>query len=71
MNKKPHVIVTKESESGRNLQFQDRLTGNQITRAKFVKEIENGNYNDYHVREINGIKTPVSNPDKNKQNNLD
>ena len=33
-----------------------------------VSEI--GNYEHYHVREINGIKTPVSNPDKSTNNNL-
>ena len=42
-----------------------------MTRNQFVKEIEKGNYPDYHVREINKVKTPVSNPDKSKNTNLD
>lgn len=42
-----------------------------MTRNQFVKSINNGNYNNYHVRKINGIDTPVSNPDKSKNNNLD
>ncbi|SER07224.1 hypothetical protein SAMN05421690_100766 [Nitrosomonas sp. Nm51] len=41
-----------------------------MTRTKFVKEIEHGNYQNYHVRNINGVKTPVSNPDGRDKNNL-
>ncbi len=63
------VTVTKENDTGRNTHFVD---GNKtMTRAKFVKEIEIGNYPEYHVRKINGIKTPVSNPDNKTNNNLD
>jgi len=42
-----------------------------MTRPQFVKEIKNGNYPNYHIRTINGVKTPVSNPDKIVNNNLD
>lgn len=42
-----------------------------MTRAEFVREIERGNYPNYHVRDINGVKTPASNPDGNPRNNLD
>ena len=65
------VTVTRESSSGRNLNFVDDSTGKQMTRAQFVKEIHAGNYSDYHVRKINGIATPVSNPDGSSRNNLD
>lgn len=65
------VVVTNESESGRNQKFHDNKSGKDMTRAGFVKEIEKGNYDDYHVRVINGIKTPVSNPDGKEGNNLD
>lgn len=41
-----------------------------MTKASFVKEIEHGNYEDFHVRKINGLKTPCSNPDGNSKNNL-
>ena len=41
-----------------------------MSRAQFVKEIEAGNYAQYHVRKVNGLKTPASNPDKSKGNNL-
>lgn len=69
--KRKKVEVTKESDTGRNTNFIDTTTGATMTRAGFVKEIEKGNYEDYHVRKINGVKTPVSNPDGKKDNNLD
>lgn len=65
------VVVTDESDSGRNQKFHDNKSGNDMTRAGFVKEIEQGNYGDYHVRVVNGLKTPVSNPDGRVGNNLD
>lgn len=65
------VSVTKESESGRNLQFHDNRGGGDMSRAAFVKKIEAGQYPHYHVRKINNVKTPVSNPDKSEANNLD
>ena len=64
------ITVTRESQTGRNLGFEDSSTGESMTRAQFVKAIERGNYPEYHVREINGVKTPVSNPDDNSRNNL-
>lgn len=65
------VTVTQESSSGRNQKFHDNYTGNDMTRAGFVREIEQGNYDNYHVRRVNGVKTPVSNPDGTRNNNLD
>ncbi len=65
------VKVTQESDSGRNQRFRDTRTGQEMTRAQFVKKIENGQYDNYHVRKINNIKTPVSNPDETTNNNLD
>lgn len=64
------VKVTSESGSGRNHRFHDNFSGQDMTRAGFVREIENGQYPNYHVRTINGIKTPVSDPDKTTDNNL-
>lgn len=64
------ITVTQESSSGRNQKFHDNYNGNEMTRTQFVREIECGNYNNYHVRNINGLKTPVSNPDGTKNNNL-
>ena len=65
------IKVTQASESGRNQRFHDNFTGDDMTRAQFVRQIEQGKYSHYHVRRINGVKTPVSNPDSTKGNNLD
>ena len=65
------VIVTKESETGRNTNFHDSSTEEDMTRSQFVRKIESGNYKNYHIRTINDVKTPVSNPDKSTNNNLD
>lgn len=65
------VRVTSESDSGRNQRFHDNKSGKNMTRAGFVEEIKKGNFNDYHVRKINGLNTPVSNPDGKEGNNLD
>lgn len=64
------ISVTSETNTGRNNTFRDNVTGVTMTRAQFVRQIENNVYDNYHVRVINGIKTPVSNPDKSSSNNL-
>lgn len=65
------VTVTQESTTGRNQRFHDNYNGSDMSRSDFVKHIENGDYPNYHIRNINGIKTPVSNPDGKSGNNLD
>lgn len=65
------VSVTKESPTGRNQKFRDNYTKQEMSRAEFVNEIQKGKYDNYHVRTINGVKIPVSNPDANTNNNLD
>lgn len=64
------VTVTRESSSGRNERFRDNYTGATMTRKQFVNQINQGVYENYHVRNINGIPTPVSNPDRSRNNNL-
>ncbi len=64
------VSVTSETSTGRNEKFKDNSTGQNMTRTQFVSGIKNGNYGNYHVRIINGVATPVSNPDGKKGNNL-
>ncbi|NFI94864.1 hypothetical protein [Clostridium cagae] len=64
------VSVTHESNTGRNTNFHDNYTKQDMTRAQFVKEINNGIYSNYHTRTINGVVTPVSNPDSTRNNNL-
>ena len=68
--KKPRITVNRESTTGRNLTFHDNVTGRNMNRSQFVNSINKGNYPDYHVRNINGIATPCSNPDISKRNNL-
>jgi len=64
------ITVTNETDSGRNQRFRDNYTGDEMSRAEFVRRIEQGQYDNYHVREVNGVKTPVSNPDQSENNNL-
>ena len=64
------IKVTNENDSGRNQQFHDNYTGTDMTRQQFVNKIKKGEYSNYHVRKINGVDTPVSNPDHSENNNL-
>ena len=64
------ITVTRESSTGRNERFHDNFTGADMNRSQFVRQIQQGNYGNYHVRNINGVPTPVSNPDSNRNNNL-
>ena len=50
------VTVTKETDSGRNTNFHDNYTNEDMSRSEFVKKIEQGEYPNYHIREIGGIK---------------
>jgi hypothetical protein len=65
------ITLVSESDSGRNERFRDNRTGTIMSRQDFVKQIENERYDNYHVRVVNGVKTPVSNPDRSENNNLD
>ena len=65
-----NIQVTRETETGRNTRFHDPSKRQDMTRTQFVREIEYGNYPGYYVREINGIKTPVSKPDGSTKNKL-
>ena len=68
---KKRVIVIKENKTGRNKKFRDNKTGEEMSRANFVKKIKDDKYPNYHIRNINNIDTPVSNPDSSTNNNLD
>lgn len=68
--KNHRVKVLQENDSGRNERFKDCTNGNEMTRNQFVREIKKGNYEEYYVRKINGLNTPVSKPDGNEKNNL-
>ncbi|UFS62989.1 DUF3892 domain-containing protein [Sulfurimonas sp. HSL-3221] len=64
------VSVTSEDKNGRNESFHDNYNGKDMTRDEFCREIKSGNYPGYHVANMNGKKTPKSNPDGKKGNNL-
>lgn len=63
------ITVIQENNTGRNIKFKDP-NGKVMTRAELVKEIKSGSQEGYHVRKINGVNTPCSNPDGKKNNNL-
>ena len=67
---KKKITVTKENKTGRNTDFVINRNGKKVNRPELVKEIKNGKHPDYHVRNINGVPTPVSNPDNTTGNNL-
>lgn len=64
------VSTIHESENGRNELFRDNYTKQTMNRTEFVSAIQNGDYSNYHVRNINGVLTPCSNPDASTNNNL-
>lgn len=65
-----NVKVVGETPTGRNVEFQ-KPNGHHMSRPEFVAAIRQGNFPDYHIRNINGLDTPVSNPDRSKGNNPD
>ena len=71
MSKRKKVKAIKKNSTGRNTRFQDQRTKKEMSRSELVKKIEKGEYPDLHIRIIKKIKTPVSNPDGIKGNNLD
>lgn len=66
----PRVVVTRESSSGKNLDFKDTETGREMSKDEFVDAIEAGEYEDYHVRNVGGDKIPASNPNQTTSDNL-
>lgn len=64
------VKVTRESDTGRNERFKDTKSGRYMNREQFVAAIKHGSYDNYHVRRINGVDTPCSNPDNSVTDNL-
>ena len=65
------VIAASEDRKGRNHAFTDVQSGKSFSREEFVQLIEAGRFPEYHIRVINGIKTPVSNPNHKLTDNLD
>lgn len=53
--KKKRVSVTKESQTGRNEQFIDNITGEKMSRVKFVHKIKHGEYKDYYTKKLTDL----------------
>lgn len=70
VNKSKPVIVLQESKDGRNEIFFDVEKRKLLTVNEFILQIEAGQYPGYTVKQINGLPTPVSNPDSRGTNNL-
>ena len=65
--------VTKESSSGRNLEFQNIGNNEKLTASELISRLETGNsaYNDgYYIKHQDGKKYIVSKQEKKKKNNL-
>ena len=65
--------VTKESNSGKNLEFQNTGNNEKLTANELIRRLETGNsaYNDgYYIKHQDGQKYIVSKPDGNEKNNL-
>lgn len=64
------VIKLAEDDKGRNSHFFDFDKKEGLTRENFVAAIKDGKYPKYHIRNVDGIEYPASNPDDKSGNNL-
>ena len=65
--------VTKESLTGRNIEFQNKRNNEKLTATELIKRLETGNsaYNEgYYIQHQGRQKYIVSKPDGNEKNNL-
>lgn len=65
--------VTKESKTGRNLEFKNVVNNEKLTATQLIKKLEKGNsvYNQgYYIKHQDGRKYIVSKPDGKENNNL-
>jgi hypothetical protein len=62
--------VLEESDSGRNMRFENTITGQVLSLAETVGAVTNGQFPDYEICIINGIETPRSKADGSTSNNL-
>ena len=65
--------VTKESSTGRNVEFQNKRNNEKLTATELIKRLETGNsaYNEgYYIKHQDGQKYIVSKLDGNEKNNL-
>lgn len=59
-----------EDKNGRNILFFDVVKKIMLTSDEFIMQIQKGIYSSYTVKNINGVLTPLSNPDNRSTNNL-
>jgi hypothetical protein len=69
-NHRNRVVVVREDENLRNVDFVDSETGEQMTREQFVAAIQAHRYPEYAVRTIRGLATPVARANASKDDNL-
>ena len=69
--KRKNIQVIQETNTGLNQVFFDPTKGRSMSRTEFVKKIEKGYYEGYHILHLNNKKIPRSNPDGKQNNNLD
>ena len=65
--------VTKESSTGRNIEFQNKRNNEKLTATELIKRLKTGNsaYNEgYYIKHQDGQKYIVSKPDGNEKNNF-
>jgi hypothetical protein len=64
------VVALKENETGRNEFYYDLAKQKGLSREEFVALIHSGEYPGYSIRQVNGVATPVSKPDRSSTDNL-
>lgn len=57
------IVKSSEFSTRRNTKFE-------ISRVELVRQIEKKVHPNLHIRVINGVKTPCSNPNSNLNDNL-
>ena len=71
---KPNLIVTKETKTGRNIEFQDTRNNRIMSNRELIGRLKTGNssYNeDYCLKhDKNGKEYISSKPDGNEKDNL-
>lgn len=69
-NAAARIVVVREDDNLRNLDFVDTVTGRAMTRVELVAAIRAGDYPGYAIRTIHGLETPVSRPTPSRDDNL-
>lgn len=70
----PKVKVIKETNTGKNIVFQNTGNHEKLTLNQFINRIESGKsvYSDrYYIKHDSSGKTPVSKPNRNKKDNIE